>query len=151
MQAKEINWFKKQLRERPVPVWVIEFRTGSLSVPERQEVTESSEAAQIQEHQASRGMLHTLQCWRWRGRKPLSQVSSSLLDIWTRSHNFSQNVKNKDESNASTNEPPPKNSKTSIKYKSKSHCQACWAPVISNYTVDAGVKTHRAHWFTWHL
>lgn len=39
MQAKEINWFKKQLRERPVPVWMIEFRTESLSVSEGQEET----------------------------------------------------------------------------------------------------------------
>lgn len=117
MQAKEINWFKKQLRERPVPVWMIEFRTGSLSVPERQEETESSEAVQIQEHQASRGMPHTLQCSPRRGRKPLFQVPSFLLGIWTRSHNFSQNVKNKDESNASKNEPPPRTLKQASSIK----------------------------------
>lgn len=96
---------------------MIEFRTGSLSVPERQEVTESSEAVQIQEHQASRGMPHTLKCSPRRGRKPLSQVPSFLLGIWTRPHNFSQNVKNKDESNASKNEPTPRTLKQASSIK----------------------------------
>lgn len=146
MQAKEVNWFKKQLCERPVPVWVTEFRTGSLSVPERQEVTESSEAARIQEHQASRGMPHTPQCVKTMKRQrttvPGPFFPPRYLDQITQLFLGCQKQRWKQCFHTQT---PSQHSETGIKYKNKSHCQACWAPVISNYTVDAGVKTHRAH------